>query len=172
MSDQNLYGLSVSGSEANEALVFTAGALDTMNFDISGVTEDAYVPVKMANGGTAGAYVITGSMLPVTESSSSPTIPTAYLLTSKVNDLMACDIVRVTMTSVSSLPASYTIPPGYVMPINADLELIHAVLSNPAAQAGDWTVTTALQSVTVDGTINGTTDITLYLAKPRYTYST
>ena len=43
--------------------------------------------------------------------------------------------------------------------------VINAVLSNPSAQTGDWTVTTNAGAVTIDGSISGETDITLYLAE-------
>lgn len=53
--------------------------------------------------------------------------------------------------------------------ITANMEVIHSVLSNPSAQAGDWTVTTSNGSLTVSGSQSlqaGATYITLYLAEP------
>lgn len=72
--------------------------------------------------------------------------------------------LQVSISSVSSLPqtvnkaeitATMICQPG------------GCYLSNPTAQTGDWTVTTAAGSVTVSGTISGTTDIVLYLTTPR-----
>ena len=39
-------------------------------------------------------------------------------------------------------------------------------LSNPGAQGGTWTVSTAAGSVTISGSIRGTTDIYLWLEEP------
>lgn len=67
-------------------------------------------------------------------------------------------VVEVSASSVSSLPATIT-----NAAILEDHVCVKAVLSNPSAQTGDWTVTTANGSATISGTINGSTDITLYL---------
>lgn len=69
-----------------------------------------------------------------------------------------------TISSVNSLPKTFT-----NSLITADHVLNWASLSNPAAQTGDWTVTTARSgstgTVTISGTISGTTNITLVLTK-------
>ena len=70
-------------------------------------------------------------------------------------------VVKVSFSSFSSLPQTVS-----DTDVTATQEVVHAVLSNPAAQTGDWTVTTAAGSVTVSGTINGSTTLTLYLAEP------
>lgn len=70
-------------------------------------------------------------------------------------------VLKVTKNSVSSL--STTISNSA---ITSDMEVINCVLSNPSAQTGDWTVTTSDGSLTVSGSISGTTNITLYLAEP------
>ena len=67
-------------------------------------------------------------------------------------------VVEVSTSSVSSLPA--TISNEAIL---EDHVCVKAVLSNPSAQTGDWTVTTANGSATISGTISGSTDITLYL---------
>lgn len=67
-------------------------------------------------------------------------------------------IVEVSASSVSSLPT--TISDASIL---ADHVCVKAVLSNPSAQTGDWTVTTSAGSAVISGTISGTTDITLYL---------
>lgn len=71
-------------------------------------------------------------------------------------------VFKFTASSVSSLPKDIQAP-GV---ITADMEVIHSVLSNPSAQTGDWTVTTSAGSLTISGSISGTTNITLYLAVP------
>lgn len=71
-------------------------------------------------------------------------------------------ILKVSKSSVSSLSTTIT-----NAKITSSMEVVHSVLSNPAAQTGDWTVTTSNGSLSIAGTISGTTDITLYLAVPR-----
>lgn len=70
-------------------------------------------------------------------------------------------VLKVTKSSVSALPTTIS-----NSGITANMECIHSILSNPSAQTGDWTVTTSAGSVSVSGSISGTTNITLYLAEP------
>lgn len=70
--------------------------------------------------------------------------------------------VKVSKSSVSSLPT--TISDSKIL---ASHEVVQAVLSNPSAQTGDWTVTTSAGSAVISGSISGTTNITLYLAVTR-----
>ena len=51
--------------------------------------------------------------------------------------------------------------------ITSDMVVVNSVLSNPSAQTGDWTVTTSNGSLTISGTISGSTTLTLYLMKSR-----
>ena len=67
-------------------------------------------------------------------------------------------IIKVDINSVSSLPQTVN-----NSKITANHVVINSVLSNPSAQLSDWTVTTAAGSVTVSGTISGTTNISIYL---------
>ena len=69
-------------------------------------------------------------------------------------------VLELTKNSVSSLPATIS-----DSRITANHVVINSVLSNPAAQTGDWTVTTSAGSLSIAGSISGTTNITLYLAK-------
>lgn len=66
---------------------------------------------------------------------------------------------KVSKSSVSSLPTTIS-----SSAITEHMECIHSVLSNPSAQTGDWTVSTSNGSLTITGSISGTTNITLYLA--------
>lgn len=72
------------------------------------------------------------------------------------------EVLKVTVPSFSSLPQTITDDR-----IAADHEVINSLLSDPSAQTGDWTVTTADGSMTIAGSISGTTDVTLYLAVTR-----
>lgn len=71
----------------------------------------------------------------------------------------AAKVIKVTTTSFSSLPTSFS-----DSNITSDMEVISAYLSNPSAQTGDWTVTTASGSLSISGSISGTTTVTLYLS--------
>lgn len=51
--------------------------------------------------------------------------------------------------------------------ITNDMVVVHSVLGTPAAQVGNWTVTTSNGSLTISGTIDGSTTVTLYLARGR-----
>ena len=95
------------------------------------------------------ASTISGKYLPIENSTDG---------TQKVSSNQLLVLV-VTKTSVSSL--STTISDSN---ITANHVVIHSVLSNPSAQTSDWTVTTANGSATIEGSISGTTNITLYLA--------
>ena len=71
-------------------------------------------------------------------------------------------VLKVSATSVSSLPKTIS-----NANITSSMEVVNCVLSNPSAQTGDWTVTTSAGSLSVSGTISGTTNITLYLQTVR-----
>lgn len=66
------------------------------------------------------------------------------------------------VASFSSLPQTISdsrIKSGHVV--------VNSVLGTPSAQTGDWTVTTSDGSLTISGTISGSTTLTLYLTKSR-----
>lgn len=75
-------------------------------------------------------------------------------------------ILKVTISSLSSLPRTVS-----WNAITASHEIVSYHLSTPTVQTGEWTVTTAAGSVTISGNINGSTTLTLYLAKPRQFYT-
>ena len=71
------------------------------------------------------------------------------------------------ISNVSSLPVTHhQLPVTGATFITADYYCVSMRLTNPAAQGGDWTITTGQAEVTVDGVINGETDIILFLADP------
>lgn len=76
--------------------------------------------------------------------------------------IVANEVIGLYASSVSSLP--YTISNAG---ITANHVVVNSVLSNPSAQTGNWTVTTSSGSLTISGTINGTTNISLYIALRR-----
>lgn len=68
-------------------------------------------------------------------------------------------VIVVSKSSVSSLSTTIT-----DANITSKHVVVSSTLSNPAAQTGDWTVTTVSGSLSIAGSISGTTDITLVLA--------
>lgn len=67
-------------------------------------------------------------------------------------------VIVVSKSSVSSLSTTIT-----DAQITSKHVVLNSILSNPAAQTGDWTVTTSNGSLSIAGSISGTTDITLVL---------
>jgi len=64
--------------------------------------------------------------------------------------------------TVSSLPKTVT-----DANIEDDMVVLNSEIGTPSAQTGDWTVTTSAGSLTVSGTISGSTTLKLYLMKSR-----
>lgn len=73
-----------------------------------------------------------------------------------------CELLEVNVPSFNALPQTIT-----NSDIEEDMKVVESVLSNPTAQTGDWTVTTLNGSLTISGSISGTTTATLYLMKSR-----
>ena len=69
-------------------------------------------------------------------------------------------IITVSLSSISSLPQTVSSDA-----ITAQHVVIACTLSNPNAQIGNWTCTTSQGSLTISGTIHGTTNITLQLGQ-------
>jgi len=69
----------------------------------------------------------------------------------------------VNMGTISSLPFTKS-----VAGVTTDMVCIYSVMSNPSAQTSDWTVNTnTAGSITISGSISGSTTLTLYLVKSR-----
>ena len=97
-----------------------------------------------------GSLTITGSI-------SGSTDIQMYLM--ELDGAGKAGVVAVEKSSVSSLPTTIT-----DSKIQAAHACVKAELSNPSAQTGDWTVTAVDGSLTISGSISGTTDVKLYLA--------
>lgn len=120
----------------------------------------------MEIGGTHMA--LQGTLITELDTFTGNTTDTTYLLidngsaTYKIDANSLVGVLELSVESVDTLPQTIS-----NAKITADMKAIHSILSNPSAQASDWTVTTSAGSVVISGTINGTTDITIYLAVPR-----
>lgn len=71
-------------------------------------------------------------------------------------------VLRLDCGSISSLDATIS---GSA--ITEDMICLKAELDTPSAQTGVWTVTTSDGSLTISGSISGSTNVVLYLAKYR-----
>ena len=78
---------------------------------------------------------------------------------SALDDLYTLKVLVISVASFSSLPQTVT-----NASITADHVCLKAELGTPSAQTGDWTVTTSAGSLTISGSISGSTTATLYLA--------
>ena len=120
---------------------FLSSAVTTFNGQSGAVTYSA--PVSSVNGQT-GAVSLTATDV------------------GALPDTTEYKCLVVTSSSFSSLPQTLS---------NANLTanhvVINSVLSNPSAQTGDWTVTTSSGSLSISGSISGSTTITLYLIEQR-----
>lgn len=69
-------------------------------------------------------------------------------------------VLAIDCGTVSSLPKTIS-----NSAITADMVVVNSTIGTPAAQRGDWTVTTSAGSLTVSGTISGSTTLKLYLCR-------
>lgn len=67
-------------------------------------------------------------------------------------------VLVVSVASFSTLPQTIS-----NAEITADHVVVNSVLGTPSAQLSDWTITTSAGSITIAGTISGSTTLTLYL---------
>ena len=83
---------------------------------------------------------------------------TAYSVANLIDN--AGGVLTVTVPSFNSLPQTVS-----NADITSDMVVVNSVLGTPSSQTGDWTVTTSNGSLTIAGTISGSTTLTLYLSK-------
>lgn len=80
----------------------------------------------------------------------------------KITDLLSEKrTIKVEIASFSSLPQTVN-----DSRIKSTDEVVESILGTPSAQRSDWTVTTSDGSLTISGTIRGSTTLTLYLTTP------
>lgn len=145
-------GLSLSGTTFSAKLGYTtSGNNRAVQADSSG---NLYVTQKDDNTNTWR-----GIQNNLTSDSTSDSLSAAQGKALKaLIDAKVAKAVKVVTSSFSSLPQTIS-----NSAITASMECVNAVLSNPSAQTGDWTVTTAAGKLTISGTISGSTTVTMYL---------
>lgn len=72
------------------------------------------------------------------------------------------EVLTINVSSFSSLPQTVN-----NSDIESDMVVVNSVLGTPSAQTADWTVATSNGSLTISGSISGSTTLTLYLMKSR-----
>ena len=75
-----------------------------------------------------------------------------------VSNVRSLQTLVIDVPSISSLPITVT-----DARIEKDHVVMNSILSNPSAQTDDWTVNTSDGSLSINGSISGSTDLTLYL---------
>lgn len=70
--------------------------------------------------------------------------------------------IKCTKSGVNALPTTIT-KEG----ITDTMQAVKMMLSAPYVQGSDWTITSAAGSITISGTINGTTDIEVWMQEVR-----
>lgn len=169
MDELEFYQGTHTGAKIDRDLDFVDKAFDRQEGG-GGVTNVAVIPAVEYGGDDVLLYQVSYDAISFSELSG----PTVFAMRSvvvdalkNVNNLAEHKCVRVSISGVSSLPVTvneYALMSAPV--INGDLVLVNAILSNPAAQTGEWTIETSTRSLTISGGISGTTDITLFLAVP------
>ena len=78
----------------------------------------------------------------------------------KIDTAFGRNNVFLTISNLSSLPYTAT-----STKITSNHRVVNCILANTAAQPSDWTYTTAAGSVTISGTISGTSTVYLCLSE-------
>lgn len=171
-AEQNAIRAEQARDEAEQILSSTVKSVNGETPDADGNVDVVALPT----GGTAGQVLYKGSSvdgdalwgnLPTvdqTYSASSTNAQSGTAVAEAVTEAVAesvseLKVIVITSSSFSSLPQTIS-----NTKIKSNHVVVNSVLSNPSAQTGDWTVTTSDGSLTISGSISGSTTITLYLA--------
>ena len=167
-AEQNAIRAEQARDEAEQILSSTVKSVNGETPDADGNVDVVALPT----GGTAGQVLYKGSSvdgdalwgnLPTvdqTYGSSSSNAQSGTAVAEAVAEAVdELKVLVITSSSFSSLPQTIS-----NTKIKSNHVVVNSVLSNPSAQTGDWTVTTNNGSLTVAGSISGSTTLTLYLA--------
>lgn len=156
---------------ADEAEAILSSAVKSVN-DVFPDADGNVDVVALPTGGTAGQVLYKGSSvdgdalwgnLPTVDQTYSASSTNAQsgtaVGTAVASAVSELKVIVITSSSFSSLPQTIS-----NTKIKSNHVVVNSVLSNPSAQTGDWTVTTSDGSLTISGSISGTTTVTLYLA--------
>lgn len=174
MDEYELYPGQHTGEQIDAAVDVVQAAIDAASpTPRPDPAPDAYIPGVVDITQAPMVFWVSGDVIkPFETLPGNITLPTRGLLVSEVKDLRkqaSLRCVKAYFVNISSLPQNVISP--VVMGDTARFdgcEVIAMRLSNPSAQIGPWTVTASGRSVTLDGSISGTTDVEIYLADPGF----
>lgn len=172
-AEQNAIRAEQAAEEAVQVLSTAVKSVNDILPDVDGNVDVVALPT----GGTVGQVLYKNSSvdgdalwgnLPTVDqtysasstNAQSGTAVASAVSTAKTEVVNELKVLVITSSSFSSLPQTLT-----NSSITADHVVVNSVLSNPSAQTGDWTVTTTSGSLSISGSISGSTTLTLYLAK-------
>lgn len=157
MDGEASIGSSVRYARADHVHPSDTTKVDTSDYE----TDQQYIDQRFSNVSTDIGSI--NSTLTDLSSDVSTLDSSLTTLTSRVNSLqLDLKCLVISATAISSLPVTITdsrITAGHVV--------VNTYLSDPVVQTGVWTVDTAAGSLTISGTISGSTDIALYLEEGR-----
>lgn len=166
----NVSGISIPGGTQGQVLTKLSSAegdFDWENVDglpSGGTTGQVLTKVSSADGDanwqTINIPTVDQTYSSVSTNAQSGVAVASAVATAKAEAIEEIKCLVLTSSSFSSLPQTIT-----NANITSDMVVINSVLSNPSAQTGDWTVATSNGSLSISGSINGATTITLYLMK-------
>lgn len=143
--------VSASGPDTAKVFNFAFHNLKGQKGDTGGVSS--------VNGKT-GVVQLNDEDIPSSAVAGATTVEEALSQQSQQIGKLECLVVN--CGTISSLPTTIS-----NANIEDDMVVLQSTLGTPSAQTGDLTVTTAAGSVTISGSISGSTTLTLYLAKSR-----
>lgn len=106
--------------------------------------------------------VISETQLPLLENAEQNAIRAETAAQQAEATIQVMKVLVITTSSISSLPQTIT-----NSNITSDMVVVNSVLSNPSAQTSNITVNTSNGSLTLSGSLSGSTTITLYLLEKR-----
>lgn len=166
----NVSGISIPGGTQGQVLTKLSSAegdFDWENVDglpSGGTTGQVLTKVSSADGDanwkTINIPTVDQTYSSVSTNAQSGVAVASAVATAKAEAIAEIKCLVLTSSSFSSLPQTIT-----NANITSDHVVINSVLSNPSAQTGDWTVTTSNGSLSISGSISGSTTTTLYLMR-------
>ena len=128
---------------------------------VTGSTATNLNGVLMGSGGTVGVRSV----------DSAPTNLSTNLITSggvasAIANAVSAEIIVVNISAFNGSQTTYA-----AQGVTANHVVVESNLSNPAAQIGAWKVTTGANSVSISGSVNGSTNVQLKLARVGATVS-
>lgn len=157
----------VSGTlDGNRASITLPEAAYAIPGEISIVIKNDSTTVCAVTGcvyrSTTDAIVDPGHVIPSVEELAARLDAVEIKNTSQDASIAKLETLVVNCGTISSLPTTIT-----NSNIESDMVVVNSTLGTPASQLSDWTVTTSSGSLTISGTISGSTTLTLYLTKSR-----